>query len=116
MVRQAKEVGSLGKLSAPARDANTDSWQDRPMPATDADLDALLAQLTLEEKAALTAGADSWQTVAVERLGIGALKVTDGPNGARGDGVSGATAACFPVGVAMGATWDPELVGRVGGA
>jgi beta-glucosidase len=86
------------------------------MTATDAELDALLAQLTLEEKAALTAGADSWQTVAVERLGIGSLKVTDGPNGARGDGVSGATASCFPVGVAMGATWDVDLVGRVGAA
>jgi beta-glucosidase len=84
--------------------------------ASDADLDALLAQLTMEEKAALTAGADSWQTVAIERLGIGALKVTDGPNGARGDGVSGATATCFPVGVAMGATWDVDLVGRVGAA
>jgi beta-glucosidase len=86
------------------------------MPATDAELDALLAQLTLEEKAGLTAGADSWQTVPVERLGIGSLKVTDGPNGARGDGVSGAKAACFPVGVALGATWDVELLGRVGAA
>lgn len=86
------------------------------MTAADADLDALLAQLTLEEKAALTAGADSWQTVAVERLGIASLKVTDGPNGARGDGVSGATATCFPVGVAMGASWDVDLVGQVGAA
>jgi len=86
------------------------------MTASDQDLDDLLAQLTLEEKAALTAGADSWRTVPVERLGIGSLKVTDGPNGARGDGASGAKAACFPVGVALGATWDVELLGRVGSA
>jgi len=86
------------------------------MTASDADLDGLLAQLTLEEKAAMTAGADSWQTVAIERLGIGSVKVTDGPNGARGNGVSGARATCFPVGVALGASWDVDLLGRVGAA
>lgn len=86
------------------------------MTAPEPHLDDLLAQLTLEEKAALTAGADSWRTVPIERLGIGSLKVTDGPNGARGDGVSGARAACFPVGVALGASWDVELLGRVGAA
>lgn len=116
MVRQAKETASPGKLSARGDDANVVPAKIGSMTASDADLDDLLAQLTLEEKASLTAGADAWRTVAVERLGIGALKVTDGPNGARGDGVSGATAACFPVGVAMGATWDTDLVERVGAA
>jgi beta-glucosidase len=77
----------------------------------------LLTQINLEEKISLLAGADQWTTVPVERLGIPAIKVTDGPNGARGaGGRMGPTSACFPVGVALGATWNPELVGRVGAA
>jgi beta-glucosidase len=77
---------------------------------------SLLEQLTLEEKVALLAGASIWYTVPVERLGIGALKVTDGPNGARGDGLftSGTPTACLPVGIALAATWNTELVRQVG--
>lgn len=77
---------------------------------------ALLAELTLDEKCELTAGDDAWHTRPVERLGIPRLKVTDGPNGARGDAVSGATAACFPVGSALAASWDIDLLDRVGAA
>jgi beta-glucosidase len=80
-------------------------------------IDALLAALSLEEKAALLAGADLWHTVAVPRLGIGAMRVTDGPNGARGTAFRGGpTSACFPCGSALGATWNPALVARVGAA
>lgn len=58
-----------------------------------------------------------WHTVAVERLGIPAVQVSDGPNGVRGsDDNLGETSICFPVGVAMGATWNPELIERVGAA
>lgn len=81
------------------------------------DIDALVAGLTLDEKAALTAGADNWSTVAVERAGIPAVRMTDGPNGARGSSVLGAgeaTAACVPCGSALGATWNPALIERVG--
>lgn len=70
----------------------------------EARIEALLAQLTLDEKVAMAAGVDAWRTYGVPRLGIPALKLSDGPNGARGDGVSGATSACFPVGTALGAT------------
>ena len=44
-------------------------------------IDALLADLTLEEKAALMTGRGLWDANPVERLGIPALRVTDGPNG-----------------------------------
>src|SRR5262245_39469129 len=86
--------------------------------AMPADLDALLDSLTLEEQVALLAGADFWTTVPIERLGIPAIKVSDGPNGARGGGgiVGGLTAAAFPVGIALGASFDPSLVRRVAGA
>ena len=56
------------------------------------------------------AGADLWHSVAVPRLGIGALRVTDGPNGARGTAFRGGpTSACFPCGSALGATWNAAL-------
>jgi beta-glucosidase len=75
----------------------------------------LLAQMTLEEKVSMLAGADAWHTVPVERLGIPAIKVTDGPVGPRGAyGTMGPTSACFPAGVALAATWNPGLVERVG--
>ena len=83
----------------------------------DEQINALIGQMTLEEKIALLSGADMWHTVPIERLGIPALKMTDGPMGARGeDAPDGPTSACFPCGTALGATWNPELVERVAGA
>lgn len=88
---------------------------DRPEPPTSDRSEALLGALTLEEKVSLVGGADLWTTPGVPRLGIPPLKLTDGPNGARGLSVPGAglRAACFPCGTALAATWSPELVGRV---
>jgi beta-glucosidase len=80
------------------------------------DLDALVEQMTVDEMAAIIAGVDLWNTPAVERLGIPALRVSDGPNGARGPRWTGIPAACFPCGAALGATWDPDLLERVGRA
>jgi beta-glucosidase len=79
------------------------------------DIDKLVAELTLDEKAALTAGVDMWSTASVPRLGIPSIQLTDGPNGARGNqpGPAGPTATCVPCGSALGATWDPDLVERV---
>jgi beta-glucosidase len=81
------------------------------------DISLLIAELTLDEKAQLTAGEDLWSTVAIERLGLPKVRVTDGPNGARGTTLpgQGATASvCVPCGSALGATWDPALVEAVG--
>ena len=77
--------------------------------------DELVAALTLDEKAALTAGADLWTTVPVERLGIPAFLLTDGPAGARGASFERPTpSACLPCGSALGATWNPTLLEQVG--
>ncbi len=82
-----------------------------------ANIEELIQQMTLEEKISLLAGADLWHTVAVPRLGIPQIKVTDGPNGARGAwGNLGPTSDLFPVGIALGATWNPALVEKVGAA
>lgn len=80
-------------------------------------IDQLVGQLTLEEKISLLAGVDMWHSQAIDRLEIPSLKVTDGPNGARGIGGSeGKSSASFPIGTAMGATWNEELIERVGKA
>src|ERR1700682_5712997 len=78
----------------------------------------LLRQMTLQEKVALLAGMNGWYTVPVERLGIPSLKMTDGPNGARGAGgfTSDVKAACFPAGISLASTWDTGLLERVGHA
>ena len=82
------------------------------------DLKKILQSLSLEDKVTLLAGADQWHTHAVDRVGIPALKVSDGPNGVRGEGrdTQEVTSASFPVGTAMGATWNPDLINRVGRA
>ena len=85
---------------------------------------SVLGRLTLEEKASLCLGSDIWHTAAVERLGIPAIMVSDGPHGLRaqpehGDhvGLGGSLpATCFPTASALGSSWDPELVRRVGAA
>jgi beta-glucosidase len=81
-------------------------------------IEALADQMTLEEKVSILSGEDFWSVPAVARLGIGKLRVTDGPNGARGGGslIGGVKSASFPVGIALGATWNTELVKEVGAA
>ncbi len=82
------------------------------------DIDAILDSMTVGEQVSLLSGRDFWTTTPLPRLGVPSLKVSDGPNGARGGGalVGGVKAAAFPVGIALGATWNPQLVGEVGEA
>ena len=68
-----------------------------------------------EEAVRPLAGADWWTTPAA--AGVPALKVTDGPSGARGElFVGGPPSVWFPCGAAVGATWDTALIGRLGAA
>jgi beta-glucosidase len=78
-------------------------------------IETLLASLTLEEQVELLSGASFWS---VESDKAGVLRVTDGPNGARGGGslVGGVASAAFPVGIAIGATWNPDLAQEIGRA
>ncbi len=82
------------------------------------DVEDLLRQMTLQEKVAMLAGTNMWYTVPVERLGIPSLKMSDGPNGARGAGgfTGGVKAACFPAEISLASTWNTDLLERVGQA
>ena len=70
--------------------------------------------MTLDEKCSLTAGANLWYLPPVERLGIPALKVSDGPSGVRGDSLIGRRSLSLPCGMAVGSTWNPDAGGRLG--
>jgi beta-glucosidase len=84
-----------------------------------ADVESILRDLTLAEKASLTAGEDFFSTAAIGRLGIPKIRLTDGPNGARGTegfpGIGGDPSTCTPCATALAATWDPRLVEAMGG-
>jgi beta-glucosidase len=84
----------------------------------EARVEAIMAGLTLPQAVSLLSGADFWSIQPDLALGLGALRVTDGPNGARGGGslIGGVKTAAFPVGIALGATWNPDLAREIGAA
>ena len=104
-------------------------------------IDEVLNAMTLEEKAKLlVGGANSFfgttavvggeadlvagaagTTAAIQRLGIPATVLTDGPAGVRIDptrknDTNTYYATGFPIGTCLASTWNTELVGRVGEA
>jgi beta-glucosidase len=87
----------------------------------------LLGRMTMEEKVSMLAGSGWMESMPIERLGIPAIKMADGPMGVRSwMGSSAITSAAnapikvlttsFPSGVAMAATWDVDLVQQEGKA
>ncbi|MGC1374988.1 MAG: glycoside hydrolase family 3 N-terminal domain-containing protein, partial [Anaerolineales bacterium] len=86
------------------------------------DIETIIQQMTLEEKAALCTGATSWTTTPIERLGVPEMMVADGPHGIRRTpdinslGLSGLPATCFPTASCLSSTWNPELVWEMGRA
>lgn len=71
---------------------------------------ALVKQMTLEEKCRFIAGARSFYTVAIPRLGIPEIRMADGPQGVRNNTVS----TQFPCGILTAATWNRDLAHRLG--
>ncbi|KZT18915.1 glycoside hydrolase family 3 protein [Neolentinus lepideus HHB14362 ss-1] len=88
------------------------------MPPSDfakADITQVVDSLTTDEAISLTAGVGFWHTHEVSRLGIPAIKVSDGPNGIRGNHFfMGTPAKCLPSATGLGATWDTKLIEQVG--
>lgn len=89
-------------------------------------VEELLQELTIEEKAALLEGYNSWMTNAIPRLGIPAIHLTDGPVGVRkkaddvGEGVMGLgksyPSTAFPTSVTIANGWAPENAEKMGRA
>ena len=88
----------------------------------------LIKQMTLEEKASLCDGLSYWESQPIERLGISAINLNDGPHGIRKKGdpgdtpkgetnlLKGVPAICFPTASATACSWDPDLMYRMGQA
>ena len=72
--------------------------------------EALLSQMTLAEKIDYLGGLNGSCIRAIERLGIPAIKMSDGPMAARNDGPTTA----YPAGIALSATWDRGLARKIG--
>ena len=82
----------------------------------------LLAQLSLEEKAAFCSGKDFWHLNGCERLGLPEIMVSDGPHGLRKhndkkdktDLMGSVPAVCFPTASATACSWDEDLLYKMG--
>lgn len=87
-------------------------------------MNSRVEELTLEEKAGLVSGAAFWTTRSVQRAGVPAITMTDGPHGVRmqrqGEDHLGINdsepATCFPTASSTGSTWNPALLHQMGAA
>ena len=89
---------------------------------SDSDIRSLVKNMTLKEKCSLLSGEDFWHTKAVERLGIPAIMVSDGPHGLRkqdescegGSENDSIKAVCFPAACATASSFDPDVMRILG--
>ncbi|KAF9528009.1 glycoside hydrolase family 3 protein [Crepidotus variabilis] len=76
-----------------------------------------LNQLTLPEKIKLLTGQGWWHTESIPRVGIQSMRLSDGPNGARGTRFfNGVPSSCLPASSGLGSSFDVELARKVGEA
>jgi beta-glucosidase len=81
-----------------------------PSTEVETKVDAILKKMTLEEKIDYIGGFDDFYVRPIPRLGLPAIKMSDGPIGVRNYG----PATTMAGGIALAATWDPDLVRRAG--
>ncbi len=90
------------------------------------DIKKVLSEMTIDEKLKLLSGKGAWFFNGVERLGLREIRVSDGPHGVRvpsekyasgtGPNAKLNETTLFPCEGAMSATWDPDLIYKVGKA
>ena len=98
----------LGSAPRPAR-------HDPAVSDLSTQFDERIAALTLEQKIRLLSGASVFRTAAEPAAGLRAMVASDGPIGVRGERWDERdTALALPSATAMAATWDEELVQRLG--
>jgi beta-glucosidase len=94
------------------------SWKPKMTQPIEARVEDLLSRLSLEEKIALVHGDSKFTTAAIPRLGIPKRWLSDGPHGVRQEvgpdtwlptGQTDDFATAMPCGIALAATWNPEL-------
>lgn len=86
-----------------------------PMSDDDALLSQLCSQLSLEEKVLVLTGQDSWSTHPLPRIGLRSMVLSDGPAGVRGSVWDERSSSInFPSPTAVAASWDTEMVRRIG--
>ncbi|BEJ10876.1 hypothetical protein CspHIS471_0102980 [Cutaneotrichosporon sp. HIS471] len=82
----------------------------------DANVDELLHQMTIDEKISLLAGKNWWETASISRLNVPSVKVTDGPNGARGASFFKMTkASAIPSATCLASSFSTDLISEAGG-
>lgn len=85
-------------------------------------IEKILQEMTIEEKAQMCSGRDFWHTQDLERLGVPAVMMCDGPNGLRkqrgeGDhlGINASIeTVCYPTSSALAASFDRDLLRKLG--
>ena len=70
----------------------------------------IVKKMTLEEKIAYVGGYERWYIREIPHLGLPAVRMADGPQGVRNNTRS----TLYPSGVAAAATWDTDLIEKMG--
>lgn len=87
--------------------------------------ETIINKMTLEEKALMMSGKNTWQTVDFPQYGIPSMMMSDGPHGMRtqpsgvGDHLglnASMPATCFPTAATIANSWDEELGEEIGKA
>lgn len=86
--------------------------------------ESIISKMTLEEKALMMSGKNTWQTVEFEKYGIPSMTMSDGPHGLRRQAGAGdhlglnasLPATCFPTAATVANSWDEELGEEIGAA
>ncbi|WP_224995600.1 glycoside hydrolase family 3 C-terminal domain-containing protein [Cesiribacter sp. SM1] len=120
-----RQLGSLFALAigVAACSSSAENVQAPGMPeskgimAYESRIDSLIARMTLEEKLGMIHANSSFTSGGVARLGIPELSMSDGPHGVRPehgrdwipDNAGDDSVTYLPTGIALAATWNPEL-------
>lgn len=92
--------------------------------ADEKEIERIINSMSLEDRIALCSGKNFWETKSFESYGIPSLFMCDGPHGLRKQDTAGLgdlmdinnsrPATCFPAEVTTAASWDPELLEKIG--
>lgn len=82
----------------------------------------IICKMTLEEKALMMSGKNTWETVDFEQYGIPSMAMSDGPHGLRRQAGAGdhlglnasLPATCFPTAATIANSWNEKLGEEIG--